>query len=462
MNKIGSEYIKTINEAWRGMKQSFYVERPKGSKPCKENNETVYKSFKDFENEFALLKDVDALTTLIEPFLLARSDFFDPPLELLEYKQLLTQILNERKCLMREYDSEEKAKIGTDKYLGFSASPYPFQDSDYDYVDSAAGILRLMCNALGLAEYGQSVSKDRTYLSDLSEDIISTALESVDFLISSAIEDSKGARWTSMNVNNIEGEIATAYRESANLFFTRYASLALLKAINTEKLADRIGAEKRDIIKRLLQQVLRWTDGQADVQSPYFWMDDARRMNSPVFSSMYATEIIYSLSGSQVNSNTQKHCLDSLKYIFKDVRNVNDMATKQSDIYYTVPDPFSKRMILYNDRGYVGGFLTTLTLIKKQTPEAFDAELERVGKVVLDEGLVDDWIDEPTKMWDDGYPFICDTFEAMLGIINYAKGGIIKSYSIRETMLGAIIQEALTSREVVDQIVSQIVKRIGE
>ena len=461
MSKVGSEYTRTIIEAWRGMKQSFYMERPKGSKPCKDNKDAVYRSFKDFENEFGLLKDVDALNVLIEPFLKARTDFVDPPLELPEYQQLLVQILNERKCLKREYDADEKVKTGIDRYLGFSASPYPFQDSDYDYVDSAAGILRLMCNALELAEYELTLKKDRNFLNEIREQIMDTAIESVDFLIASAIEDGKGARWTNLNVNNIGGENAAAYKESANLFFTRYASLALLKAINTEKLADRIGSDKREKIKKLLQQVLRWTDGQSDPQSPYFWMDDARRMNFPVFSSMYATEIIYSLSGAQVNLNTQKHCLDSLKYVFRDIKNINDMASKQSDFYYTVPDPFSKRMILYNDRGYVGGFLTPLTLIKNKTPEAFDTELERVGKIVLD-GLMSDWIDDPTKMWDDGYPFVCDTMDAMIGIINYAKGGIIKNFVIKETMLGAIIQEALTSKEVLDQVVSQIVKRIGE
>ena len=460
-SKLESKYIGIISDAWRGMRQSCYKERPKNAKPCGENKETVFRSFKDYEYEFGLLKDVDALNALIEPYLMAKTEFVDPPFEFSEYQQVLTQILNEIKCIRRDYNSEEKAATGIDKYLGFSASPYPFQDSDYDYVDSASGILRLMCNALQLAEFEHTFNRDRKFLDDLKQPIIDTALEAIDFLISSAIMDGKGARWTNLDVNKIRGELSEGYKETANLFFTRYASLALLKAINTDKLSDEIGIEKRETIKRLLQQVLRWTVDQADPQAPYFWMDNARRLNSPVFSSMYATEIIYSLSGEKVNQNTQQRCLASLKYVIKDVKNINDMSTKQTDFYYTVPDPFSKRMILYNDRGYVGGFLSTLTMIKTKSPEVFDAEFENVGKIVLD-GLTSEWIDEPTKMWDDGYPFICDTLEAMIGIISYVKGGIIKNLVIKETVLGTMIQEALASKDVVDQIVSQIIKRIGE
>jgi hypothetical protein len=68
----------------------------------------------------------------------------------------------------------------------------------------------------------------------------------------------------------------------------------------------------------------------------------------------------------------------------------------------------------------------------------------------------DDWIDDPSGMWDDGRPLICFTQDAIIGLVQYLLHGQTDVISLREHEMRSAIQEALRSEDVLNAIVTVV------
>lgn len=429
--KLAKEITAIVKSAWKGI-----LER----KVFKENTSEWH--FGDCETDVGFLKDLDAFNALIEPFNLAPADFIEPPLKFEEIENFTDYILKSLELIQQDENLSSKPiqDIPKDKYQGFSANPYPYIQQDVDYIDSASTFLKFVCN---LSRLYSLKKKNIPALLEKRLSVLTT--RAVDFLIESRIEDREGVRWQGVNR---ETNPAGKY---ANLFFTNVASLSMNRAIETNQIVRWIGSERRERIEILLKSVPKWVINQYDNATKAFWMDAARGMNQGI-GIVHALEIIYTLL-EPLPEETKEICSNALNTLFSKVVNLSEASALQQDFFHTIP--LISGTVFYDDRRYIGSYLSLFTLAKVKHPDVISNEIIDAAEIIYT-GVSDEWIDEPSNMWDDGRPLICYTYDAILGVINYGMGGKIDSLSFKENELRSAIKEALSSSDVIDSVYEYI------
>ena len=390
----------------------------------------------DAESDRGFLKDVEAHLALVEPFLMAVRDFVDPPLAVPDLVESVIETLQ----TVRTVERDTAIKPGS--FNGFSASPYPYVPLDVDYVDSAAAVLDLCRLTLELSAACRHplVDSHRVRLEQVGQ----TALR---FLVASRIEDNEGCRWAA--VFDVEGA------RLANMFHTRYAFRAINHALRCEALVAAIDEPARREAKAVLPLVARWTIGQFDRQRAMFYYD-ADRASMPAIAGIHALDILYS---SEDPSDEQlKYCRAAVAQFLSRCSSLDDAQRMQIDVFARYRLPSLAQAAAYDDRGYVGDLLSVLAKAKQADPEVLSPEFIGAAELLF-EALRSEWIDGPTKMWDDGRPLICYTHQALVALVNHSLYGSVEEVTLREDELRAAVRDALDQSNLVDEIVQQIVSQ---
>ncbi len=401
--------------------------------------------FTDNESDVGILKDVDALNALVEPFLVSPKSFDDPAIDIQELEAYLLAIAQEISLAAGSLAGEgaEPKPKHDPIFRGFEATPYPYIQLPLDFVDSAAGVLRLLCNFTHLCEVRRR-QIPRGVVTTLS----TLATSAVDFLIEAAVEDSNGVRWQGVAKKT---EPPGRY---ANLFFTNVASLALKGAITRPEVSRWLGVDRKDAIDRLLSLVPQWVLGQYDRALKTFWMDAGRATNQAV-GALYALEMLY-IFLEDASDPYPSCCSEALSSIVARMQTLADSSTLQMDFFHVLPLPTSGN-VFYDDRRYIGAYLSLFALAQRVDPDVLTEDLILAGSVLLG-GVLVEWVDESSGLWDDGRPLICYSQDALLGLVNYGTGGIVPVVSLREDVLRNAIREALASNDAVDIVLDAIRK----
>lgn len=356
----------------------------------------------DNEGDVGFLKDVDAMNALVEPFLLSPDSFVNPPLELEDVATRLETLLQKIHVLSEKVDENNLRK---DSYVGFSAAPYPYFQVEVDFVDSAASVLRLLCNVDELFDRQQQLIPKS--LENLMRRVTSLA---VNFLLAARIEDDSGTRWSGFSTKVERAE------QFANLFFTNCAALALHKALHSPRVKGWIAKEQKHI-ESTLSKVTTWIALQYDSATNGFWMDEARTQTQTM-GVLYALEVLYTIEDA-LPETLRENCAKALMAVVEKMTELAKASALQTDFFHTLPLPGGEQgAIFYDDRRYIGAFLSLFTLAKSRDRRISSDALVH-ARDVLFQGVSHEWIDEPSNLWDDGRPLICFSQDALLGLVNY-------------------------------------------
>lgn len=418
---------KTILAAW----DSLIARRQKDSG-------TNEQHWTDSEVDIGFLKDIDCMNALIEPFLLCPTAFVDPRLSMEEIEAELQRLLLQRESLARQHSDQG--------FRGFSAKPYPFVDVVVDYVDSAASLLRLVCNVVELFDF-----RKHTIGKELQERAKTAVHAGVDFLLSAKVDDPQGVRWQAVEkITDPEGKFA-------NLFFTNTASLSLRRVLTIPLVRKWLSDEQTRAADQALRHVVTWVKGQYDPGTKGFWMDADKTINQVVGVS-YALELVYTLF-EQVPDDYRSICSEALRSALSRMLDVDKTAELQRDFFHLVPLAGVQSVAFYDDRRYIGSFLSLLVLAKSKQKEVVDDSFVKAGQILF-QGVGGEWIDGPTRLWDDGRPLICYSLDAMVGLVRYSLEGDVGLISLRQGDLRIAIREALNSPELVDVLFDCLVDRV--
>ena len=388
--------LEIVMKGWNGLLQRYQKDPVTGQYHWTDN-----------EGDVGFLKDVDAMNALLEPFVLLPSSFVDPPLPLADVAIHLETLLQELRVPIHD---EEKAKEAGVSYLGFSADPYPYFQHEIDFVDSAAAVLRLLCNVVDLFAVQKTAIPG--LLEKRMEEIASLAVK---FLLDARIEDKSGARWSGFSTKSgIERKGGTE-QTFANLFFTNCAALALYKAIKTQKVQNWLIGRSEEL-ELVLAQVAVWIGKQYDPEINNFWMDEARSQVQTM-SVLYALEVLYTIPGS-LSEELRADCAKALTAVVEKMSELGNASALQRDFFHSLPLPTGQGVTYYDDRRYIGAFLSLFTLAKRRDPELSTDPFVH-ARDVLFQGVSQEWIDEPSNLWDDGRPLICFSQDALLGLVHY-------------------------------------------
>ncbi|HEV2962476.1 MAG TPA: hypothetical protein VG649_11665 [Candidatus Angelobacter sp.] len=405
-----------------------------------EDPQTNVIHFTDHESDTGFLKDVDALNALLEPYLLAPTSFVDPPLPLSDLEDHLktcVQIIS------------ANATPENSNYRGFAATPYPYFQSMIDFVDSAAAFLRLVCNYCQVLRIPGNDRRDKDKETKIETLLKNPFTSAIDFLISAHVgdDDGLGVRWEGIaRQSDQRGRFAS-------LFFTNVAAVALAKTLDTSPVSRWIGQDRREQIEGLLQKVPKWVINQYNPAAKNFYIDAARAV-APAVGVVYALEILFAL-GDASDEAQKKCCMESLREITLKMKNLSQASALQIDVFHSIPLSGASGVAFYDDRRYIGSFLSVLALAKSKYPDVQDEDFFHAIDILL-EGVREEWIDEPTGLWDDGRPLICYTQDALVGLVTHAVYGQVDMISMRENEMRIAIQEALRSEDITTVMLSFI------
>src|SRR5258708_6329086 len=441
--RMGEATKETVIKAWKSLINGYRQDTASGEFHWIDN-----------EADTGFLKDVDALNAIIEPFLLAPISFVDPALKPEEIDARVLAVLNHFKSFSgnpadaQKSRPEGKAPTGSGHvYRGFTSAPYPYVQVETDWVDSAATVLRLICNVVKLSEVLQRPLSGR-----INEKLMATVAGSAaDFLLEARVEDDKGVRWQGVKGIQKETDVPGRY---ANLFFTNAACLALDAAVKNSMVARWLGQDRQQQIEDLLPQVVNWVANQYDPATKAFWMDTDRAANQPI-GVVYALEMIYTLA-EPLSKTLRSYCSDALSMILRRISDLSKASALQTDFYHTVPLPSGTTY--YDDRRYIGSFLSLPSLAKAKDPDLVSDDFVRAGEILF-RGVSDSWIDEGTDLCDGGPPLICYSQDALIGLVRHAVEGAVGEISLRENDLRTAIREALQSDEVVNTVYDAFMER---
>jgi hypothetical protein len=426
--RLDQPTMKVVRNAWESLLQRYQKDSITGESHWTDN-----------EGDTGFLKDVDALNTVVEPFLLSPTSFVDPPLEL---EVIVSRFEDLLKQLHSGGDAGKESQVA---YLGFTATPYPYIQLEIDFVDSAAAVLRLICNVAELfSVQRQPIAKG------LERRMTSVACAGVDFLLSAQIEDRTGVRWSGFSQ---QVDVAGKY---ANLFFTNNAALALHKTLDAPGVKNWIGQERREQIESCLRKVIAWVAKQYDPATNGFWLDEARTQ-SQVMGVLYALEVLYIVSDS-LQDELRENCAKALSAVLSKMTDLPSASGLQRDFFHSLPLPTGPGTTFYDDRRYIGAFLSLLAIAKAKDPNVVDDVFIRAGEILF-LGVSDEWIDEPTNLWDDGRPLICFSQDALLGIVNYFLEGRVDTVNIGENALRTAIRDTLKSDEVAEVVFNVLLEK---
>jgi hypothetical protein len=133
-------------------------------------------------------------------------------------------------------------------------------------------------------------------------------------------------------------------------------------------------------------------------------------------------------------------------------------SSLQRDFFHSLPLPSGPGITFYDDRKYIGAFLSLLTLAKAKDPNIVGDAFIQAGSVLF-AGVSEEWIDEPTRLWDDGRPLICFSQDALLGLVNYFLEGKVDTVNLGEYDLRFAIRDTLKSDEVVDAVFNVLLEK---
>lgn len=425
--KIDDTTKQIIQKAWKSLKKQYYKDEQTGEYHWHDN-----------ETDTGILKDIDAVNALIEPYLLCPTSFVDPPFEETDIKKYLKNILD-------QFPNAENKTESRD-YIGFSSKPYPYLDTEFDLVDSAASFIQLICNIFDICSLLKwSIQKtDENRLHDILN-------KAVDYLLLAKVDDEDGVRWQgAYKITNPPGKFA-------NLFFTNCVSLSLFRLTNNQILIRKIGAERKENILLALKNVPVWIVKQYNENSKTFWMDAGKTM-SQALGVQYAVEILYTLID-ELSEKIKRICIDSLTNIVKRMQTLPDASAMQTDFFHAIPLKSGK--MSYDDRGYIGSFLSVFSLAKNNDPDVLTDDFVQAGEILY-KGVSEEWIDEPTNLWDDGRPLISFTQDALIGLVKYSLEGTVGEIRIRENDLRVAIKEALASNDIADLVYDKVIDRANK
>jgi hypothetical protein len=397
----------------------------------------------DHEQDIGYLKNVDALLALIEPYLLSPASFAQPGLpakDIYTQAQRIFRRIDDPRSISGK-DSKSQSESDPE-WSGFSSSPYPYIElQEVDYVDAAAGVLNLVCAVSDLAELEGKAP------SELQDLLNSTAIRCVEFLLSARVDDRNGVRWQGIRK---ETEPPGKY---ATLFFTKLAALALHRVVENTRLGDVLGKKRVDTVHMLLPDVCKWVMAQYEPSRSTFYMDAGKTSSFPI-GVLYALEILYTLK-KPIPEVWRPSCASALHEVTKKMSSVKEASALQMDIFHILPLPGMSGTASYDDRGYIGAFLSLFALAKEEDNEVVTDDFVSAGEMLL-AGVGDEWIDDPSHLWDDGRPLICYTRDAMLGLVNHALEGFVPKLTLREDEIRLAIREALASSEVVEAVMNTV------
>jgi hypothetical protein len=433
--KLDQDTVGLVTRAWRRL-----IERAQGRPGPSVWNWT------DHEQETGFLKNIDALSALLDPFLLSPASFPDLPLPLPELIDQATALFGSLQPFTPAGDGAAPERNAGP--VGFSASPYPYVDIEgVDYVDSAASVLHLACGLL------DATGITRYKLSDEKEKVIRETISlSVSFLLESRIEDKNGVRWLGIKPT------ADSHARYANLFFTRLAALALHRVVESNASSASLDSTQIELVHGILPMVCKWIMGQFDRTKHIFWMDATRALGQPI-ATLYALEVMYAVQENVEDSVWGDDCRMAMAEITQRMQTVSDAAALQMDVFHTLPLPgLNGGTAFYDDRGYVGAFLTLFALAKSVDSEIITDSFQRASEE-LARGVAEEWIDEPSGLWDDGRPLICYTRDALVGLVQHGIRGVRPRIILRESDIRSAIRDALTSNDVMDAVSNAVLVR---
>ena len=431
--RLDKQTMDVVKKGWNSLLQRYQKDNLSGEFHWTDN-----------EGDVGFLKDVDAMNALIEPFLLSPSSFVDPPLDLNEIAKRLEKLLNE----VRPYsNSDEENNSAINGYRGFSAAPYPYIQLEIDFVDSASAVLRLLCNVAKLfSQLKQSIP------AALEKRMANVAASAVNFLLEARLEDRSGVRWSGFSK-----QVDTAGK-FANLFFTNCAALALHRSLDSPGVKNWI-VPQREQVESTLRKVIQWVSKQYDPATNGFWMDEARTQTQTM-GVLYALEVLYTVADA-LSEELRADCAKALTAVVEKMSDQPQASSLQRDFFHSLPLPTGPGITFYDDRKYIGGFLSLLTLARAKDANIMSDAFARAGDVLFS-GVIEDWIDEPTSLWDDGRPLICFSQDAMVGLVNYALEGKVDTLNLTEFELRSAIIKMLKSDEVVDEVFNGLLEKIRE
>jgi hypothetical protein len=432
-NKLDSATVEIVSSAWTSLI----------NRAIKHDDDRPW-DWTDHEQDVGYLKNVDALLALVEPYLLSPVSFTQPGLPIKDiYAQAkrLFQHIGEPHATPTTKGPKRQSE-GEPSWYGFSSSPYPYIELQaVDYVDAAAGVLNLAC---AISDLAILEGKAPTELQDVLD---STARRCVEFLLSARVDDRQGVRWQGIRK---ETDPPGKY---ASLFFTKLAALALHRATENKRIAEVLGEKQVDSIQMLLPDVCKWVMMQYDPNRSTFFMDAGKTSSFPI-GVLYALEILYTLKN-PIPEVWRPSCASALGEVTKKMSSVKEASALQMDVFHTLPLPGVNGTASYDDRGYIGAFLSLFALAKEADNEVVTDDFVCAGEMLLT-GVGDEWIDDPTHLWDDGRPLICYTRDAMLGFVHHALEGFVPKLTLREDEIRLAIREALASSEVVEAVMNTV------
>ncbi len=434
-----------------------------------EKREDKLRHWLDNEQEYGAFKDVEALLGFTEPFLFSRTSFYCPEIDPRYFFE----------CLSNIYDyidnTRKQNSDKNDQFMGFDSEPYPRIKRLYvDYIDGAANVLLLSLDTLEISEFlVNSRSPDKNWI--LPDELKNKMKKAVDsafkVLMDSVIDDEAGARWTA-----ISGKVGSKVKVNlkdldaySNLVSTYYSYRALKKLteIPFYLIGNEFGVGANSItpIKNVLSRVIFWVNSLYDRNLESYWLSNSRD-SSPLISSLYALEIIYSYNGENLD-NYEEVLNNAKKVVIKLLQrfqNLDQASSKfQLDVAYPYPrieDGKVKGTESYDERRYIGAYLGIFALAKEKDPTIIESEAKMFVKATteLSAALRDEWIDKSLLIWDDGRPLVYYASDAMFGLLLYYSTGQIMKFSIREDILRIKIKEYLTSTKFVDEFVEKLMK----
>lgn len=432
--QIDKETQQIVKRAWNGLMGYYSDELRK-----KETGEGYWI---DIEDEPGFLKDIDALNALIEPYMLDPTSFVELPIKNEKIYNILNTILS--RLIMGE-SSVSGNEI--EDFCGFIPEPYIYARFPKDFVDSASSFLCLACNVMELSRNSGKLKPKMP--SDLELKLKENTLKAIDFLLKAKIDDRFGVRWQPMI---LETNPPGSY---ANIFFTNYAVLSLYKAIKNQSPILRWLDDRESEIEAVLSRVPQWIESLYEPSSRRYWLDSKCGQVNPA-TTAYALEILFTLYD-ELSDEQKNHAKSATSTLCQAI--IDNPNGLQSDFYFSIPLPFSGQGTLsYDDRFYVGRLLSLLVLAKDKDLDVADDAFVGAGETLF-RLLEDDWIDEPTHMWDDGRPLICFTKDALMGICNYSLFGTFNTITLKENELTEAVKSALKSSEVVSLIVDAILDK---
>lgn len=428
VERLDRPTMEIVRRAWTSLMQGY--------KPDPISGEL---HFTDNENDFGFLKDIDAVNALIEPFTLAPNSFVDLPIKIDDLVSVATTLLSKIGV------DRERDKDVAHSYLGFSANPYPYVQVDVDFVDSAAALLRLNLNIANA--FHQTKKALPKHLEKL---MIGTSCTAADFLLAACIEDKLGARWPGF-IKRVDPP-----GMYANLFFTNSATLALSRTIENPNVKTWLGQERRDKIEALIPSIALWTSQQYNPATASFWMDEAKT-SLQTMGTLYALELLYTLVD-PLPEELKKNCRDALGTVMRKMTDLAAASGLQRDFFHSLPIPSGPGVTFYDDRRYIGAFLGLFAQAKKADPDVIDDTFIRASDVLF-QGVTDDWIDEPSNLWDDGRPLICFSQDALIGLVKFSLEGKIDVVNLPEFELRSAIRDSLKSDIVIDAIFDTLIEK---